>query len=78
MARGHTSPAATVTALPKVSFQKIEDDVSTQPSGVHDGQARSFGCTSSAGRPTPRLTKHVDNDFSDFHRPDQYIRHIGG
>ncbi|KAJ7708691.1 hypothetical protein B0H17DRAFT_1030520 [Mycena rosella] len=61
MARGgHASPVATATALPKVAFQKIEDDVSTQPSGVHDGQARSFGY----------------NDFSEFHRPDQYIRHI--
>ncbi|KAJ7156890.1 bromodomain and PHD finger-containing protein 3 [Mycena crocata] len=58
MARGQVSPVA--PPLPKVSFQKIEDDVSTQPSGVHDGQARSFGY----------------NDFSEFHRPDQYIRHI--
>ncbi|KAJ7876249.1 hypothetical protein B0H13DRAFT_1893737 [Mycena leptocephala] len=70
MARGgHASPVAAVPALPKVSFQKIEDDVSTQPSGVHDGQARSFGSS---------LTRRVDNDFSDFHRPDQYIRHIAG
>ncbi|KAJ6581136.1 hypothetical protein B0H19DRAFT_1113888 [Mycena capillaripes] len=61
MARGgHASPVATAPALPKVSFQKIEDDVSTQPSGVHDTQARSFGY----------------NDFSEFQRPDQYIRHI--
>ncbi|KAJ6624860.1 hypothetical protein B0H10DRAFT_2004445 [Mycena sp. CBHHK59/15] len=61
MARGgQVSPVATIPALPKVSFQKIEDDVSTQPSGVHDGQARTFGY----------------NDFSEFHRPDQYIRHI--
>ncbi|KAJ7230518.1 bromodomain and PHD finger-containing protein 3, partial [Mycena pura] len=61
MARGgHASPVASVPTLPKVSFQKIEDDVSTQPSGVHDGQARSFGY----------------NDFSEFYRPDQYIRHI--
>ncbi|KAF7370922.1 Bromodomain and phd finger-containing protein 3 [Mycena sanguinolenta] len=61
MARGgHADTVAAPPALPKVSFQKIEDDVSTQPSGVHDGQARSFGY----------------NDFSDFTRPDQYIRHI--
>ncbi|KAJ7626344.1 bromodomain and PHD finger-containing protein 3 [Mycena polygramma] len=61
MARGgHVSPVATMPVLPKVSFQKIEDDISTQPSGVHDSQARSFGY----------------NDFSDFYRPDQYIRHI--
>ncbi|KAJ7272561.1 hypothetical protein B0H12DRAFT_584914 [Mycena haematopus] len=57
---GHTDAVAAAPALPKVSFQKIEDDVSTQPSGVHDNQARSFGY----------------NDFSDFNRPDQYIRHI--
>ncbi|KAJ7777292.1 bromodomain and PHD finger-containing protein 3 [Mycena metata] len=61
MARGgHASPVAPAPALPKVSFEKIEDDVSTQPSGVHEIQARGFGY----------------NDFSDFHRPDQYIRHI--
>ncbi|KAJ7493369.1 hypothetical protein B0H11DRAFT_2006185 [Mycena galericulata] len=60
MVRGGHSPVATVPALPKVSFQKIEDDVSTQPGGVHDGQARTFGY----------------NDFSEFQRPDQYIRHI--
>ncbi|KAJ6485818.1 bromodomain and PHD finger-containing protein 3 [Mycena sanguinolenta] len=61
MARGgHADAVAAPPALPKVSFQKIEDDVSTQPSGVHDGQARSFGY----------------NDFSDFTRPDQYIRHL--
>ncbi|KAJ7281986.1 bromodomain and PHD finger-containing protein 3, partial [Mycena rebaudengoi] len=61
MARGgQVSPVATIPALPKVSFQKIDDDGSTQPSGVHDGQARTFGY----------------NDFSEFHRPDQYIRHI--
>ncbi|KAJ7355672.1 bromodomain and PHD finger-containing protein 3 [Mycena albidolilacea] len=61
MARGgHADTVPAAPPLPKVSFQKIEDDVSTQPSGVHDGQARSFGY----------------NDFSDFTRPDQYIRHI--
>ncbi|KAJ7027919.1 bromodomain and PHD finger-containing protein 3 [Mycena alexandri] len=61
MARGgHASPVAPAPALPKVSFEKIEDDVSTQPSGVHEAQSRGFGY----------------NDFSEFHRPDQYIRHI--
>lgn len=43
MARGVLSPAATVP-LPKVSFVKVQDDVSTKPAGVHDGQARSYGC----------------------------------
>jgi NuA3 HAT complex component NTO1 len=51
MARGgHVDTVPAAPPLPKVSFQKIEDDVSTQPSGVHDGQARSFGCTYFAGR----------------------------
>lgn len=59
MARGaRTSPVA--VALPKVSFEKIQDEVSTQPGGVHDLQARSYGY----------------NDFSEFRRPDHYIRHI--
>ncbi|KAF8196835.1 hypothetical protein K438DRAFT_2121282 [Mycena galopus ATCC 62051] len=61
MARGgHADAVAAAPALPKVSFEKIEDDVSTQPSGVHDTQARGYGY----------------NDFSEFNRPDQYIRHI--
>lgn len=43
MARGaQTSPV--IVALPKVSFEKIQDEVSTQPGGVHDLQARSYGC----------------------------------
>ncbi|THU93626.1 hypothetical protein K435DRAFT_757245 [Dendrothele bispora CBS 962.96] len=49
--------------LPKVSFQKVveEDDVDTiKRTGVHDGQARSYGY----------------NDFSEFKTPDHYIRHI--
>ncbi|EAU90763.2 bromodomain and PHD finger-containing protein 3 [Coprinopsis cinerea okayama7 len=59
MARGpRHSPGPAV--IPKAEFEKIKDDVSTQPNGVHDGQARSFGY----------------NDFSDFTRPDYYIRHI--
>ncbi|KAJ3565446.1 hypothetical protein NP233_g7624 [Leucocoprinus birnbaumii] len=55
---GRSSPAA--PALPKVVFEKIEEDDSTQPGGVHDLQARSYGY----------------NDFSDFMRPEHYIRHI--
>ena len=47
--------------LPVVSYTKIEDEASTQPAGVHDLQARSFGY----------------NDFSEFKRPEgHYIRHI--
>ncbi|KAG6895629.1 hypothetical protein C0992_000303 [Termitomyces sp. T32_za158] len=59
VARGtHASPP--LSSLPKVSFTKLDDDVSTQPGGVHDSQARAFGY----------------NDFSEFQRPDSYIRHI--
>ncbi|KXN86201.1 Peregrin [Leucoagaricus sp. SymC.cos] len=54
---GRSPPAA---PLPKVVFEKIEEDDSTQPGGVHDLQARSYGY----------------NDFSDFMRPEHYIRHI--
>ncbi|KZP17582.1 hypothetical protein FIBSPDRAFT_1046754 [Athelia psychrophila] len=59
MARGHFSPVSPAP-LPKVSFVKVQDDGSTKPAGVHDGQARSYGY----------------NDFSDFNRPEHYIRHI--
>ncbi|KAF5362396.1 hypothetical protein D9756_002180 [Leucocoprinus leucothites] len=55
---GRSSPAA--PSIPKVVFEKIEEDDSTQPGGVHDLQARSYGY----------------NDFSDFMRPEHYIRHI--
>ncbi|KAG8221082.1 hypothetical protein J3R82DRAFT_2599 [Butyriboletus roseoflavus] len=46
--------------LPKVSFVLVQDDDSAQPAGVHDQQARSYGY----------------NDFSEFQRPDHYIRYI--
>ncbi|KAL0579001.1 hypothetical protein V5O48_002996 [Marasmius crinis-equi] len=59
--RPSPAPQALVAALPVVSFEKVEDDLSAPPSGVHDNQARSYGY----------------NDFSDFQRPDHYIRHIG-
>ncbi|KAF8989853.1 hypothetical protein BDQ17DRAFT_1372655 [Cyathus striatus] len=59
MARGkHQSP--TEAELPKAEYQKIEEEVSNKPFGVHDMQARSYGY----------------NDFSEFQRPDHYIRHI--
>ncbi|OCF39768.1 hypothetical protein I317_06430 [Kwoniella heveanensis CBS 569] len=47
--------------LPKVSFRVITDDPSvTAPAGVQSEQTRSYGY----------------NDFSDFERPDYYIRYI--
>ncbi|KAK7463006.1 hypothetical protein VKT23_007588 [Stygiomarasmius scandens] len=62
MARGVQAPPSE-PPLPKVSFQKVveEDDVDIiKRTGVHDGQARSYGY----------------NDFSEFKTPDHYIRHI--
>lgn len=58
MARG--SPAL-VSPLPIPQFEKVEDDSSTQPCGLHDLQARSYGFNP----PNP-----------DFNRPESYIRHI--
>ncbi|KAG1812873.1 PHD-zinc-finger like domain-containing protein [Suillus subaureus] len=46
--------------LPKVSFVIVQDDDINQPAGVHDLQARSYGY----------------NDFTEFLRPDHYIRYI--
>ncbi|TFY65289.1 hypothetical protein EVJ58_g2074 [Rhodofomes roseus] len=46
--------------LPKVSFSKVQDDFASYPSGVHEQQMRSFGY----------------NDFSEFKRPEHYIRYI--
>ncbi|KZT68710.1 hypothetical protein DAEQUDRAFT_692123 [Daedalea quercina L-15889] len=46
--------------LPKISFSKVQDDFASYPSGVHDQQMRSFGY----------------NDFSEFKRPEHYIRYI--
>ncbi|KAH7890921.1 PHD-zinc-finger like domain-containing protein [Phlebopus sp. FC_14] len=59
MARGFKSPAAQ-PFLPKVSFVLVQDDASSQPAGVHDQQARSYGY----------------NDFSEFQKPDHYIRYV--
>ncbi|KAI0683939.1 hypothetical protein BC835DRAFT_1392543 [Cytidiella melzeri] len=59
MARGGTSPAP--STLPKVKFTKVDDDeFSSQPAGVSDTQARSYGY----------------NDGASFKRPEHYIRYI--
>lgn len=58
MARGVKLPEQ--AKLPKVSFEIVQNDDSTQPAGVHDLQARSYGY----------------NDFSEFQKPDHYIRYI--
>lgn len=44
MARGVHSPGP--EALPKVSFVKIDEDISPKAYGVDDKQQRSYGCTS--------------------------------
>ncbi|WVQ75536.1 hypothetical protein IAR50_005163 [Cryptococcus sp. DSM 104548] len=50
-----------VASLPTVSFRIIEDDKSLlQPAGVQSEQSRSYGF----------------NDYSDFERPEHYIRYI--
>ena len=48
MARGFKSPAAQAP-LPKVSFVIVQDDDINQPAGVHDLQARSYGCMTRTG-----------------------------
>ncbi|KAF8880213.1 hypothetical protein CPB84DRAFT_1792691 [Gymnopilus junonius] len=60
MARGHHGSPANGDSLPKVEFQIIHDDKLKLPGGTHVHKARIFGY----------------NDFSHFHRPEHYIRHI--
>lgn len=72
---GRSSPS--IVALPKALFNKIEEDDSTQPGGVHDLQARSYGCQYRSLVLCSDTDGGVDNDFSDFVRPEHYIRHIG-
>lgn len=78
MTRRFKSPADQAP-LPKVSFVLVQDDDSAQLAGVHDQQARSYGCTCLA--PFRQLslldTPEQDNDFSEFLKPDHYIRYIG-
>ncbi|KAF8638766.1 hypothetical protein AX17_001982 [Amanita inopinata Kibby_2008] len=63
MARGvQASPtsATPAPALPRVSFQRADEDYTLKLFGVHNLQARSYGF----------------NDFSSFQRPKHYIRYI--
>jgi len=77
MARGFKSPALQAP-LPKVSFVIVRDDDINQPAGVHDLQARSYGCMTHTGTVKLTLTnRFLDNDFSEFQKPDHYIRYIG-
>ncbi|KAK2467687.1 hypothetical protein APHAL10511_000281 [Amanita phalloides] len=59
MARGIRASPSTVP-LPKVSFQKTDEDYSLALFGVHNLQARSYGF----------------NDFAEFKRPNHYIQYI--
>ncbi|TFK34042.1 hypothetical protein BDQ12DRAFT_690301 [Crucibulum laeve] len=59
MARGtRASPPA--SSLPKVSFEKVPDDLPNVTYSGHERQAKSYG--------------YIDD--LDFNRPDHYIRHI--
>ncbi|CAA7265249.1 unnamed protein product [Cyclocybe aegerita] len=65
MARGHHhhhhhAASPAASALPKVEFEIAKDDVMKLPAGVHEAAPRAYGY----------------NDFSEFRRPDHYIRHI--
>ncbi|CAA7265243.1 unnamed protein product [Cyclocybe aegerita] len=79
MARGHhhhhhhhpPSPAA--SALPKVEFEIAKDDVMKLPAGVHEAAPRAYGFF---GKELTYACIGADNDFSEFRRPDHYIRHI--
>jgi len=76
MARG----VEAVAPLPKVSFVKIDDDTLSKPAGVADNTARGFGCAFVSFAGGPRVISRVralDNDGSEFQRPDHYIRYSG-
>ena len=75
MARHATSPGP--NSLPKVSFAKVTDEYSTQPAGVADLQARSYGCEYVFLFIYCTLNIALDNDGSNFRRPEHYIRYIG-
>ena len=74
MARGGHSPSP---AIPKVSYTKVEDEASTLPAGVHDQQARSYGCKIWPLQWRTYTKNRLDNDFSHFNRQEHYIRHVG-
>jgi hypothetical protein len=81
MARGRASPLP--SSLPIAEFTKVQDDYSSQPAGVADLQARSYGCMYNGGccvlEPViaHRVLFTIDNDGSTFKRPEHYIRYIG-
>ncbi|KAL0954129.1 hypothetical protein HGRIS_005271 [Hohenbuehelia grisea] len=58
--RSSSATAHNHDVLPKVSFQRVEDEDFSGPPGVADQQARSYGYC----------------DFNDFVRPQHYIRYI--
>jgi hypothetical protein len=63
--------------LPKVSFRRIDDDLSKPVVGLSDTLARSFGCTCVQNKLVLGLKRSPDCDGSDFERPVHYIRHTG-
>ncbi|KAF8159256.1 hypothetical protein B0H34DRAFT_702732 [Crassisporium funariophilum] len=60
MARGNPGTPPAAASLPKVSFTIVLDELSKLPAGTKNKHAVSFGY----------------NDFSDFSRSDNYIKHI--
>jgi hypothetical protein len=72
--KGSATPAPT---LPVISFRKVVDEP-TQIAGVHDIQARSYGCERVSAFICQVLTKNTVNDPNiEFKRPEAYIRYIG-
>ena len=74
MARG----LEVVAPLPRVSFVKIDDDALSKPAGVSDNAVRGFGCeTISLILWAISRVSALDNDGSEFQRPEHYIRYSG-
>src|SRR5260370_3882411 len=63
--------------LPKVSFRRVDDDLSKPVVGVSDTLDRSFGCTRVLNKCVFESETVLDCDGSDFKCPAHYIRHTG-
>ena len=76
MARGGASPV--LSALPVVSFTKIDDEFSSKRISIPEQSIRAYGCTYNI---SDILYAHsrisLDNDGNSFQRPDHYTRYIG-
>ena len=76
MARGGASPVP--SALPVVSFTKIDDEFSSKRISIPEQSIRAYGCTYNI---LDLIYAHsrmsLDNDGTSFQRPDHYTRYIG-